>query len=148
MIKVVSKQLAKAINIAAENFKDKYDKSGEPYILHCLKVMEGVKHLGEQTMLCAVLHDILEDCPTITESYLLAEDFTYGQVATIKMLTHDDNDTYDEYIKKISTDKIATAIKLVDLRHNSDITRLKGVTKRDFNRMEKYHRAFTYLKEC
>ena len=44
----------------------------------------------------------------------------------------------DDYIKKISLSVRATKIKLSDLKDNSDITRLKGLTKKDFDRLEKY----------
>lgn len=53
--------LAKAIKIAAEAFEDKTDKGGNPYILHCLYVMNKVAYLGEEAMIVGVLHDLLED---------------------------------------------------------------------------------------
>ena len=55
--------------------------------------------------------------------------------------------SYDDYIKKIATDKDAVKVKLADLKDNSDITRLKGLTKKDFDRMEKYHRSYIYLSK-
>ena len=49
--------------------------------------------------------------------------------------------------KKIATDPIAKAVKLCDLEHNTKLTRLKGLRKKDFDRLEKYHRAYTYLMD-
>ena len=53
----------------------------------------------------------------------------------------------DKGFLKISTDKLATKVKLADLKDNSDITRLKGLSKKDFDRMEKYHRSYIYLSK-
>lgn len=72
--------------------------------------------------------------------------FSERVVKAVGLLTHDKKMFYEDYIKVISTDQLATAIKMADLRDNSDITRMKGVRKKDFDRLEKYHRAYTYLK--
>lgn len=139
--------LAKAIRIASEAFENKFDKGGNPYILHCLHVMNAVKDLGEEAMIVAVLYDLLEDTEWRTIG-LYEEGFHHEMICKIISLTRLDNESYDDYIKKISlSDKICIAIKLADLKHNSDITRLKGLTKKDFDRLEKYCRAYEYLKE-
>jgi hypothetical protein len=62
-------------------------------------------------------------------------------------LTHRKEIPYDDYIKAISFNADAVKVKLADLKDNSDITRLKGLTKKDFDRMEKYHRSFMYLSK-
>jgi (p)ppGpp synthase/HD superfamily hydrolase len=125
----MSKQmLAVAIALAAKVFEDKTDKSGKPYILHCLRVMNGVDQNDEEQMQIAVLHDVVEDTDTTT------------------LLTHNSNTTtYDNYIKAISYNTDATRVKLADLKDNSDITRLKGLRKKDIERTEKYHRAYVFL---
>ena len=142
----MSNKLGLAIAIAAEAFKDKTDKSGRPYILHCLWVMDGVKHLGDDVMIAAVLHDLVEDTDW-TFSQLTDMGFSDKVIGILYLLTHDKNTPYDEYIKAISVSKEATAIKLKDLEHNSNISRLKGLRKKDFDRMEKYHRSYIYLSE-
>ena len=53
--------LGRAIEIASVAFSRVQDKSGSPYILHCLWVMDRVRHLGEDAMIVAVLHDLVED---------------------------------------------------------------------------------------
>lgn len=138
--------LGKAISIASKAFEDKKDKGGNPYILHCLYVMNKVKHLGEHYMVVGVLHDLLEDT-SWTEKDLLEEGFSFEVVYAMLAITHEKDETYEEYIKKISNNKIAKAVKIEDLKHNSDITRMKGLRKKDFDRLEKYHRAYTYLKD-
>jgi hypothetical protein len=64
----------------------------------------------------------------------------------VDLLTHKKGETYEEYIREISWDENAIRIKLADLKDNSDITRLKGISEKDIARMAKYHKAYTYLK--
>lgn len=141
--------LAKAIQIASTVHLNQVDKGGKPYILHPLWVMDKVRHLGEDYMIVAVLHDVLEDFETTYEEtydMLVEQGFNQNIMYALALLTHDNSQqTYDDYIKGISTNPIAKAVKLRDLEHNSKITRLKGLRKKDFDRLEKYHRAYTYL---
>lgn len=141
------KQLAKAIAIAATYFDDTVDRGGQPYILHCLRVMNSVKHLGEDYMCAAVLHDIVEDTEITISDLSTIHKFNNDICMAIYCLTHLNKDSYDDYIKKIATNKMATLIKLADLKDNSDITRLKGLRKKDFDRLEKYHKAYVYLSD-
>lgn len=138
--------LARAIEIASKEFVNTTDKAGKPYILHCLWVMNKVRHLGEDYMIVAVLHDLLEDTHW-TLDMLVDEGFDRSLVSSLDKLTHKEGVSYDEYIKRLSFDDIARAVKLRDLEHNTKVTRLKGLRKKDHDRIEKYHRAYTYLKE-
>lgn len=140
--------LAKAIAITAKAFEKKMDKGGKPYILHCLRVMYAIQHLGEEAMQAAVMHDLIEDCPQ-EWSYerLIDQGFSYMVVETVSQLTHDKSESYDDYIKRIATHPWAKEIKKADLRDNSDITRMKDVRKKDFDRLEKYHRSYKYLSD-
>ena len=138
--------LDKAIAITAKAFEGKYDKSGEPYILHCLHVMRGVEAHGKEVMCIAVMHDLVEDTEYTLDD-LLDLGFSLRVVDGVKAMTHLDSESYDDYIKKIAINKDARLVKLEDLKHNSDITRLKGLKEKDFKRLEKYSRAFVYLSE-
>lgn len=137
--------LAKAIALAAKWFEEKTDKSDKPYILHCLRVMNGVNQNDEELMCAAVLHDCIEDLPFVNEDTLRQYGFSKRIISTISILTHKKDVPYMEYIKNIALNKDAREIKLADLKDNSDITRLKGLRKKDFDRMEKYHQAWVYL---
>ena len=137
--------LSKAIALASKAFIGRKDKAGKPYILHCLRVMFSVDQKDEELMQIAVLHDLLEDCPEYHDLVLYKMGFSKRVVTTIEVLTHDKSVSYEDYIKKIALNADARQIKLADLKDNSDITRLKGLRKKDFDRMEKYHWAFTYL---
>lgn len=141
--------LAKAIRIAAEAFENKFDKGGQPYILHCLYVMSEMPEDDEDLRCIAVLHDLLEDTDW-TEIDLIKAGFNLRIISGIKKLTHypigsPRGQTYDDYIKIIAMNEDARKVKLADLRHNSDIMRMKGLRKKDFDRLEKYHRAYAYL---
>lgn len=140
-------QLAKAIAIAADAFKGKLDKGGQPYILHCLRVMNGVSQSDPQLMQAAVLHDLIEDCDEWTVDRLRAEGFSYKVCGLIEMLTHEKSEPYQDYIERIGVNPLAREIKLADLRDNTNITRLKGLRPQDFERLEKYHRAYVTLKD-
>lgn len=138
-----------AISIAAQAFENRVDKQNEPYILHCLHVM---RRVDEKNRIPAVLHDYVED---IFEADLKAGlihlrelGFDEDDVRVIDLLTHRKEDSYEDYIKKIATCPRATQIKLQDLRHNSNISRIKGaLTKKHFDNIQKYHTAYQYLSK-
>lgn len=140
--------LGKAISIAAQAFESKKDKGGKPYILHCLWVMNNVRHLGEHAMICAVLHDLIEDTDW---TLIRLKDLGFSEQTrfVLNLLTHRKGDSYEDYIKKIASSKSKTsiAIKLKDMEHNMKPNRLKGLTKKDHDRIEKYHRWYTYLSK-
>lgn len=136
-------QLNKAINIASKAHINQYDKGGKPYILHPLHLMNQLLFDTELATI-AVLHDVVEDSE-ISFEYLDEKGFNSRILSALILLTHDKKHSYDEYIGLISTNYDAIRVKRKDLEHNSDITRLKGVTKKDLDRIEKYHRAFIKL---
>lgn len=140
----IEHMLAKAIALAADVFRDKTDKQGRPYILHCLTVMNGVD--SDREKICAVLHDVPEDIPEWDINHLRGQGYPEDCLTVIDLLTHKPEVPYMVYIAKIGTHPIATKIKLKDLEHNSQITRLKGVDDKAFQTMQKYHKAYTYLK--
>ena len=141
--------LGAAIALCAQDFKDVTDKSGRPYFEHCWYVMEGAQDDIDEVKIAFLLHDWLEDIyeGRIEEGKqkLLGTGFTHFTVNIISSMTHLPEDDYDTYIRKLSTNKYARKGKLRDLRHNMDATRLKGLRKKDFERLEKYARAYTYL---
>lgn len=140
--------LARMLGVVAKAFENKLDRGGQPYFLHCLKVMEGVRHLGPRVMQIALAHDLVEDCEEWNIARLAVEGFSEEVVFGIDILTHKPEQSYEEYIKLIAHAKsYLKEIKRADLRHNSDISRLKGLRKKDFDRIEKYHKAYQYLSE-
>lgn len=134
-----------AIALAASMHQEQFDRGGLPYILHCLTVMHKVKSDDHWVKQVAVMHDIVEDT-SVTLEQLTEMGFHKDVVEAIGLLTHKEGESYEDYIEGISKNKIARVVKMADLRHNSDITRLKGVSMKDIVRMEKYHRAYLLLK--
>lgn len=139
--------LARAIQIASHAFVDKKDKGGQPYIMHCLRVMNGVEHLGSEAMQAAIMHDLVEDCKEYTFDRLKIFGFSDEVILILQLLTHRKETDYMQYIKALSVHPIAKAIKMSDIRDNSNITRLKGLRAKDFDRLQKYAIAYEYLKD-
>lgn len=139
--------LNKAIAIASKAFENRNDKGGEPYILHCLRVMNGVNQFGKIAMICAVLHDLIEDCSEWSFARLTEEGFDSEVIVILQLLTHRKETDYMAYIRSLAVHPIAKAIKKADLVDNSQITRLKGLRQKDHERIAKYFTAYEYLKD-
>lgn len=138
--------LSKAIAITAQAFEGEYDKGGKPYILHCLFVMSKMPKADLELQQIAVMHDLIEDTDYTLED-LKELGFSDRVVAGVALLTHPRWEPYVEYIARIAENMDAVLVKLADLRHNSDITRMKGIGEKDLKRLAKYHKAFKFLKE-
>jgi GTP diphosphokinase / guanosine-3',5'-bis(diphosphate) 3'-diphosphatase len=132
-----------AIAIAAEAHKGQVDKSGRPYILHPLRVMDSVQSDDEKIV--AVLHDVVEDSDW-TLLALQEAGFPSHIVWAIDALTKKQGEDYRNFTERVSQNTIATVVKIADLRDNMDITRLPlPLTEKDHARLDKYARALRYL---
>ena len=134
----------KALNICFEAHKDQKDKSGMPYVFHPF-------HLAEQmtdaaTTVAALLHDVVEDTD-ISLDELAREGFEPQVIEALTLLTHDPKVKYEDYILKIKDNPIAKAVKLADLAHNSDLSRLDTVDEKALKRQQKYIQARAVLTE-
>ena len=132
----------RAILFAFDAHRGQYDKSGLPYISHPLHVAESME--TEDECVVALLHDVLEDTD-ITIEDLTRIGISDRQIAALKLLCHDDSVPYLEYVQAIRGDQIARKVKLADLHHNSDLTRLSVITTQDIERVEKYKQAIEIL---
>lgn len=137
-----SKILIVAEYVASMAHFGQVDKAGVDYINHPIKVASLVD--GEKEKVCALLHDVMED----TEFPESALRILFGDeiVDTLLLLTHRDGESYEEYIEKISESELATKVKIADLTHNSDLSRLEEVTEKDLKRYEKYQKSIEFLK--
>ena len=138
--------LSKAIALASALFEGKYDQGGKPYILHCLYVMYKLGPDDEDLMIIGVLHDVVEDTH-ITIQDLREMGFSERVLAALELLTHRAGVPYMDYIKTLATNEDCKKVKRADLDHNSRILRMKGLRKKDFERLEKYFTAYEYLKD-
>lgn len=134
----------KAMQIAYAAHHGQTDKTGVPYIFHPMHLAEQME--DEYSACAALLHDVVEDTE-LTFSDLEAEGFPAEVIEALKLLTHDPAVPYLDYVKAVRPNPIARAVKLADLRHNSDLTRLDTVDERALQRVEKYAKAIAILTE-
>lgn len=106
--------------------------------------MNKVRHLGEKYEAAGILHDVVEDT-SITISFLREAGIPEDILMALQYLNMREGD-YMDNIMHLSTNDIATQVKLRDLEHNSKITRLKSIKESDHVRIAKYHEAYTILK--
>ncbi len=134
----------KAINLMYSLHKNQVDKAGLPYVFHPYHLAEQMS--DENSTIVALLHDVLEDTE-ITENELKKEGFSNEVISALKLLTHDSNENYYSYVKKIGNSEIARKVKIKDLEHNMDLRRLGEVTELDLERYNKYVKCHQYLLE-
>ena len=133
----------KAMRIAYEAHHGQVDKAGVPYIFHPIHLAEQMK--TEEECIVALLHDVVEDTDITFEQ--LEKEFSPKVIEALKLLTHDYAVEYMEYVRKLKHNPIARTVKLADLHHNYDITRMKKITKKDLERREKYADAIQILRK-
>lgn len=137
--------LGRMLVIATNAHAGQYDKSGQPYILHPLKVMHYLKTDDEELQCIALGHDVIEDTKT-TYKDLRDAGISERVIVGIAALTKVPGETLDEYKARVFANEDAMRVKLCDLRHNSDIRRLKGVTEKDIERLAKYNRFYLEIQ--
>lgn len=137
--------LNKMLVLATTRHAGQFDRGGNPYILHPLKVMYYLKSNDEELQCIALAHDLVEDTDT-TYDELRSMGFTNRVIDGIAALTKLPGESYDQYKERVKANPDAIKVKMADLRHNTDIRRLKGVTEKDLARVEKYHRFYMELQ--
>lgn len=134
----------KAMKLCFEAHKNQTDKSGQPYVFHPFHVAEQMP--DEKTTIVALLHDVIEDTPyTLQDLHDMG--FEQDVLDALAVMTHDKNVPYMDYVAKIKGNPIARTVKLADLCHNSDLTRLDEINDTALKRVEKYKAAMQMLSE-
>ncbi len=126
--------LSEVIAVVANAFKDKFSEGGQPYILHCLHVMNQMPQDDHELMIMAVAHDLIEDTDYTLANLSHDLGFTDRCVQGIAALTHEAGVPYRDYIRMIALNPDARLVKMADIQHSSDNVRMKGL------------RAMAYLK--
>lgn len=142
-------QLSAMLLLATTQHNGQFDKGGQPYILHCLKVMHYTRSHDEEIQCIALGHDVIEDTYTDVEAGMVAleaKGFSDRIIRGILALTKRPGQSHKDYRIAVASNPDAVIVKMADLRHNTDIRRLKGVTPKDIERMVSYHDFYTYLK--
>jgi len=139
--------LEKAVVLAAIVHRFQEDKTGKPYIAHCIRVGSVCSDVPA-LQAAGVLHDVIEDS-TLEHEDLLYFGFPSFVCDTVQTLSKADDTTlkdYWRYIEEINSCPASKIVKIADLEHNLDITRLEEVTEDDIERINKYRKALVYLK--
>ena len=142
--------LSSAILFATTMHSGQFDRGGMPYITHPLRVMSFLKTTDEELMAIAVLHDVVEDAFADNHEdgfeTLKSIGMTTRIIAGVRAMTKKKFQTYEDYIAELTKNRDAIQVKMCDLRHNIDLRRLKGVTEKDLNRINKYVKTYHQLK--
>ena len=117
---IYSDNVKKAINIAYKAHDGQVDKGGYPYILHPIHLAEQMD--TEEETIVAILHDTVEDTDVSFSD--LEKEFSKNVIDALKLLTHDKSVPYEEYVESIMENDIAKKVKLADMKHNMDTTRV------------------------
>ena len=133
----------KAMKLAFKVHKEQVDKSGMLYIYHPIHLAEQMQ--DEATTCVALLHDVVEDSE-LTFDDLQKEGFTESIIEALRLMTHDGAVPYMDYVRKIKENPVARVVKLSDLAHNSDLSRLDSIDEKAKKRAEKYRQAIALLK--
>lgn len=141
---IYTEKTKKAMKLCYEAHKDQVDKTGVPYVFHPFHVAEQMT--DEATTIVALLHDVVEDTDYTLED-LAAEGFGKDILEAVSLMTHEDDVPYLDYVAKLKDNPIARAVKLADLAHNSDLSRIGKIDDETRERLEKYKKAIALLKK-
>lgn len=136
-----------ALALVAAHFRGITDKDGQPYVLHCLRVMLGVT--DPQAQLVALLHDLVEDTEVTIED-LRSKGFDAAVIAAIDLVTHREADSYADYVVRLKMDPLAREAKLSDLRDNASLTRVLYRQQKlpgDLERIQRYILSYQFLED-
>lgn len=139
---IYTKMVKKAMNICYEQHKNQVDKAGMPYVFHPMHVAESMT--DEDTTIVALLHDVIEDTNYTIED-VIRDGFSSEVVKALMCMTHADEMPYFDYINIVATNSIARKVKISDLNHNSDLSRIENPSEKDYKRFEKYKKCLKYL---
>lgn len=141
---IYTEKTKKAMKLCFQAHKDQVDKSGLPYVFHPFHLAEQMK--TEETTVVALLHDVVEDTQ-VTLDQLTEMGFGREVVEAVALMTHEKGVDYMDYVAAIKDNPIAKAVKLADLAHNSDLTRIDVVDEKAIQRREKYLKAIDFLNQ-
>jgi (p)ppGpp synthase/HD superfamily hydrolase len=133
----------KALKIATAAHKGQVDKAGIDYILHPMVVASYFQ--AENLKAVAYLHDTLEDTK-LTSKDLLEKGMPEDVIQAVEAMTKVSGEDYFKYLERVKANDLARQVKIADLKHNSDLSRLKTITEKDIKRREKYLKAIEFLK--
>ena len=141
---IYTEMTKKAINVMYQAHQGQMDKGGFPYCFHPYQVAQGMD--DEISCTCALLHDVVEDTDLTFED-LAGMGFPAEVIDVLKLLTHREGVPYMDYVRNLAGNPVARKVKLSDLHHNSDLSRINEVTEKDLERIGQYKEAIAFLEE-
>ena len=138
------KRIRQAFQTALEAHRGQVDKSGADYINHPLAVAAQVSD-DISAIIVALLHDTVEDTALTLNELRTKIPLTDDESEALKLLTHDEKIPYFDYVTAIKSNALARRVKIADLKQNSDLSRIKNPSPKDFARVEKYRAALKIL---
>ena len=141
---IYTEMTKKAMKLCFLAHKDQTDKSGLPYVFHPFHLAEQME--DEESVTVALLHDVVEDSDYSLED-LRALGFPERVLEAVGLMTHPAGMAYLDYVARLADDPLARKVKLADLRHNSDLSRLDKVDEKALSRVKKYGEAIRLLEQ-
>ena len=138
-----TKKIKKALEIAFDAHKDQVDKAGLPYIYHPFYLATQME--TEESIIVALLHDVVEDSHYTFED-IESYDFSPRIMNALRLLTHEDSEDYIAYIHRVKENELARIVKLADLKHNSDESRLSHIDDKARERLNRYAESIKILE--
>ncbi len=133
----------RAVAIAAQAHVGAYDKAGQPYIYHPLRLM--MRASTPEEKMVAVLHDVIEDS-SVTLADLEREGFSPRVLRALDALTKRPGERYEDFLDRVAQSRLATRVKILDMEDNADLSRLPSPTDSDRERAAKYRRGIERLR--
>lgn len=137
-------RIRRAFQTALEAHRGQVDKAGVEYINHPLTVAAQVSD-DVSAIIVALLHDTVEDTALTLNELREKIPLTDEESAALTLLTHDEKIPYLDYVAAIKSNTLARRVKIADLKHNSDLSRIKNPAPKDLARIEKYRAALKLL---
>jgi (p)ppGpp synthase/HD superfamily hydrolase len=137
--------LERAIQIAAEAHEGQRDKAGEPYVLHPLRVMFGLR--SDEERMVGVLHDVVENCDGWSFDRLKAAGFSSTVLDALDSVTRRAGEDYKTFVQRAGANAIGRLVKMADLQDNMNLSRIAEPSERDHTQTAKYREALAYLSK-
>ena len=143
-----------AADIACQLHKGQKDKAGVDYFTGHLSAVTKMGNTWQEQVV-GYLHDASEDTSNSVEEVLnlldeklespLSEADREELTTALRLLNHHLSPDRETYIQRIKSNALATKVKLHDLTHNMDLSRIPNPTQKDYERVERYKREYDYL---
>ena len=143
-----------AADIACQLHKGQKDKAGVDYFTGHLSAVAKMGNTWQEQVV-GFLHDASEDTPNSVEDVLnlldakletpLSESDREELATALRLLNHHLAPDRETYIQRIKSNALATKVKLHDLTHNMDLSRISNPTQKDYERVERYKKEYDYL---